>query len=136
MVGRVVDSSLATAEEILKYAEEEFSKALKTKDMLLYRNAADKAFLSMVIAINFYIARKLGVTPKSHSERRLLLRKVSREDLRATYSDVMRTLHDEAFYEGIYNPEEARYAIDQVKRIIKEFKKLADQELGGLSRDL
>jgi len=123
LAGGVVDSALATAEEILGYAEEEFDKALKTKDMLLYRNAVDKAFLSIVVAVNSYIGRKLGIIPRSHSERRSLLRKVDREDLRALYSDVMRTLHDEAFYEGIYNPEEAEYAIAQVKRMLEELKK-------------
>ncbi|MBS7635549.1 hypothetical protein KEJ34_08760, partial [Candidatus Bathyarchaeota archaeon] len=71
-----------------------------------------------------YINRRLGVTPKSHAERKSLLRKMDREDLRAIYSDVMRTLHDEAFYEGVYNPEEAEYAITQVKKMIEEFKRL------------
>lgn len=123
MVEGVVDSSLVTAEEILNYAEEEFEKAMKTKDMLLYRNALDKAFLSMIISVNSFINRKLNITPKSHSERRSLLRKIDREDLRALYSDVMRTLHDEAFYEGVYNPEEARYAIKIVKRMLEELKK-------------
>jgi len=112
-----------TAEEILNYAEEEFEKALRIKDMLLYRNALDKAFLSMIVAVNSYVNRKLGITPKSHSERRSLLRKIDREDLRAIYSDVMRTLHDEAFYEGVYNPEEAGYAIALVKKMLEEFKK-------------
>ncbi len=121
--GGTADSSLTTAEEILNYAEEEFEKALKTKDMLLYRNAVDKAFLSMIVAVNYYINRRLGVTPRSHGERRTLLRKMDREDLRATYSDIMRTLHDEAFYEGVYNPEEAKYAITQVKKMIEELKK-------------
>lgn len=32
----------------------------------------------------------------------------------------MRTLYDEAFYEGIYNPDEARYAITLVEKTIKE----------------
>lgn len=123
MVEGVVDSSLVTAEEILNYAEEEFEKAMKTKDMLLYRNALDKAFLSMIISVNSFINRKLNITPKSHSERRSLLRKIDREDLRALYSDVMRTLHDEAFYEGVYNPEEAKYAIKIVKRMLEELKK-------------
>jgi len=123
LVEGVADSSIVTAEEILNYAEEEFEKALKTKDMLLYRNALDKAFLSIIVAVNFYINRKLGITPKSHSERRSLLRKIDREDLRALYSDAMRTLHDEAFYEGIYNPEEAKYAITLVKRMLEELKK-------------
>ncbi|MGQ9468735.1 MAG: PaREP1 family protein [Nitrososphaerales archaeon] len=120
---RGLDSSLVTAEEILNYAEEEFEKALKIKDMLLYRNALDKAFLSMIVAVNAYIDHKLDVTPKSHSERRSLLRKINREDLRALYSDVMGTLHEEALYEGIYNPEEANYAITLVKKMLEEFKK-------------
>jgi len=118
-----VDVALATAEEILKYAEEEFEKAIKTGDTMLYRNAVDKTFLSMIVAVNSYINRKLKVTPKSHSERRSLLRKLDREDLRALYSDVMKTLHDEAFYEGVYNREEAEYTIKQVKKMLEELKK-------------
>lgn len=123
MVEGGVDDALATAEEILSYAEEDFDKAVKVKDMLLYRNALDKAFLSMVVAVNAYINHKLGVTPRSHGERRFMLRRMEREDLRALYSDVMRTLHDEAFYEGVYNPEEARYAIKLVRRMLEDFKK-------------
>ena len=117
------DVALATAEEILGYAEEEFRKAIKTGDILLYRNAVDKAFLSMVLAVNSYIKMKLNVIARSHSERRSLLRQIGREDLRALYSDVMRTLHDEAFYEGVYNPSEAEYAIALVRKMIDEFKK-------------
>ena len=63
MVEGSVDVALATAEEILKYAEEEFEKAVKTGDVMLYRNAVDKAFLSMVLAVNSYINRKLNVAP-------------------------------------------------------------------------
>jgi len=73
-----VDVSLATAEEILGYAEEEFRGSLKMKDILLYRNAVDKAFLSLVVAVNSFINSKLGITPKAHGERRSLLRKMDR----------------------------------------------------------
>ncbi len=118
-----IDAALVTAEEILKYAEEEFKKAIKVGDLMLYRNAVDKAFLSMVVAVNSYISRRLKITPKSHGERRSLLRKMDREDLRALYSDIMETLHDEAFYNGIYNPEEAEYAIRQVKKMLEELRK-------------
>ncbi|MEZ0346229.1 MAG: hypothetical protein ABWK01_06745 [Infirmifilum sp.] len=120
-----VDAALATAEEILKYAEEEFERAIKTGDVMLYRNAVDKAFLSMVVAVNSYINQKLNVTPKSHSERRSLLGRMDRGDLRALYSDVMKTLHDEALYEGVYNPEEAEYAIKQVRKMLEELKRAA-----------
>lgn len=115
--------ALAIAEEILGYAEEEFRKAIKTGGILLYRNAVDKAFLSMVLAVNSYIKMKLNIIARSHAERRPLLRQIGREDLRALYTDVMRTLHDEAFHEGVYNPSEAEYAITLVRKMIDEFKK-------------
>ncbi|MFZ8794978.1 MAG: PaREP1 family protein [Acidilobaceae archaeon] len=118
-----VDSMLVLAEEILGYAEEEFRRALETKDILLYRNAADKAFLALVIAVNGFIVSRAGLTPRSHSDRRRFLRELGREDLRAIYSDLMRTLHDEAFYEGVYDPEEVKYAIKKVRDVIDEIKK-------------
>jgi len=119
-----VDSMLVLAEEILGYAEEEFRRALETKDILLYRNAADKAFLALVIAVNGFIVSRAGLTPRSNSDRRRFLRELGREDLRAIYSDLMRTLHDEAFYEGVYDPEEVKYAIKKVRDVIDEIKKL------------
>jgi len=60
--GGNVDVSLMTAEEILKYAEEEFERAIKMRDMSLYRSSVEKAFLSMIIAVNSLINRKLGLT--------------------------------------------------------------------------
>ncbi len=109
-----------SAREILRYAEEELDKALKLNDIFLYRNAADKAFLALVVAINAYIYAVKGVVPRSHTERRRILREIGREDLRGLYSDLMRTLHDEAFYEGVYQPDEVKYAIEKVKKIIEE----------------
>jgi HEPN domain-containing protein len=118
-----VDSMIALAEEVLGYAEEEFRKALEAKDILLYRNAADKAFLALVIAVNGFIVLRTSTIPRSHSDRRKFLRELGREDLRAIYSDLMRTLHDEAFYEGVYDPEEVKYAIKKVRNVIEEIKK-------------
>jgi HEPN domain-containing protein len=122
-----VDSMIALAEEVLGYAEEEFRRALETKDILLYRNAADKAFLALVIAVNGFIVLRTSAIPRSHSDRRKFLRELGREDLRATYSDLMRTLHDEAFYEGVYDPEEVKYAIKRVRDVIEEIKKAISQ---------
>jgi HEPN domain-containing protein len=122
-----VDSMIALAEEVLGYAEEEFRRALETKDILLYRNAADKAFLALVIAVNGFIVLRTSAIPRSHSDRRKFLRELGREDLRATYSDLMRTLHDEAFYEGVYDPEEVKYAIKKVRDVIEEIKKAISQ---------
>jgi hypothetical protein len=110
--------SFPLAREILSYAVEEFEKALKLNDIYLYRNAADKAFLALVIAVNAYIKAVEGVEPASHSERRRILRKMGKEDLRALYSDLMRTLHEEAFYTGVYQPDEVEYAIKKVGEVI------------------
>jgi len=122
-----VDSMIALAEEALGYAEEEFRRALEIKDILLYRNAADKAFLALVIAVNGFIVLRTSAIPRSHSDGRKFLRELGREDLRAIYSDLMRTLHDEAFYEGVYDPEEVKYAIKRVRDVIEEIKKAISQ---------
>ncbi len=108
------------AREFLRYAVEELEKAVKLGDILLYRNAADKVFLALVIAVNAYIAAVEGVEPTSHAERRKILRKMGREDLRALYSDLMKTLHEEAFYQGIYQPDEVQYAVKKVEEVIAQ----------------
>ena len=107
------------AREVLRYAVEELEKAVELGDILLYRNAADKVFLALVIAVNAYIAAVEGVEPTSHAERRKILRKMGREDLRALYSDLMKT-HEEAFYQGIYQPDEVQYAVKKVEDVIAQ----------------
>ena len=57
-----------TVREILGYAREELDKAEKLGDILLHRNAADKALLALVVAINEYIRVIKGVVPRSHIE--------------------------------------------------------------------
>ncbi len=104
---------LEAAREVLSYAVEELDRALKLGDVFLYRNAADKAFLALVLA-------RVGVVPRSHGERRRALREMGREDLRALYSDLMKTLHEEALYEGVYQPDEVRYAVGRAERLIGE----------------
>ncbi|WP_054856859.1 PaREP1 family protein [Vulcanisaeta sp. JCM 16159] len=120
MTSNALNAMFMSALEILNYAKEELDKALKLKDMLLYRNAADKAFLALIIAINAFIYGNTGVIPKNNSERRRILREIGREDLRALYSDLMRTLHDDAFYEGVYEPDEVGYAINKIENLVRE----------------
>ena len=115
--------SFELAKEILGYAKTELERALKTGDVLLYRNAADKAFSALVVAVNAYVKAIEGVEPTSHGERRRMLRKMGREGLRALYSDVMKTLHEEAFYEGVYQPDEVEYAIKKVEECVEEMKR-------------
>jgi HEPN domain-containing protein len=126
--------SFELAREVLGYAKAELERALRTGDMLLYRSAADKAFLALVIAVNAYVRAIGGVEPASHSERRRLLRKMGREDLRALYSDLMKTLHEEALYEGVYQPEEVEYAFKKVEECVEELEREAKRKLGLAER--
>jgi secreted Zn-dependent insulinase-like peptidase len=116
----VVPTSFELAREVLNYAKEEFEEALKLNDFSLYRNVADNVFLALVIAVDAYIKVVEGVEPSSHSERRRVLRKMGREDLRTLYSDLMKTLHDEVFYEGVYQPDEVEYALKKVEEILSK----------------
>jgi secreted Zn-dependent insulinase-like peptidase len=116
----VAVAGFGLAREVLRGAVEELEKAVKLGDILLYRNAADKVFQALVIAVNAYIAAVEGVEPISHAERRKILRKMGREDLRALYSDLMKTLHEEAFYQGIYQPDEVQYAVKKVEDVIAQ----------------
>jgi len=119
------------AREILKYAEEELGKALRLNDVFLYRNAADKAFLALVVAVNAYIGVVEGVEPVSHGERRKILRKIGREDLRALYSDLMKILHEEAFYQGVYQPDEVEYAVRKVEEVVAQLEEEAKRKAAG-----
>lgn len=125
--------SFELAREVLGYAKAELEKALRTGDMLLYRSAADKAFLALVVAVNAYVRAIGGAEPASHSERRLL-GKMCREDLRALYSDLMRALHEEAFCEGVYQPEEVEYAFEKVEGCVEELGRGAKRKLGFAER--
>jgi secreted Zn-dependent insulinase-like peptidase len=122
------------AREVLKYAVDEFRKAVKLGDLFLYRNAADKAFLALVIAVSAYIAAVEGVEPASHSERRRVLREIGREDLRALYSDLMKTLHEEAFYQGVYQPDEVEYAMRRVEEVIAQLEEDVRRRRGAAER--
>ncbi len=128
----VTVAGFGLAREVLRYAVEELEKAVKLGDILLYRNAADKVFLALVIAVNAYIAAVEGVEPTSHAERRKILRKMGREDLRALYSDLMKT-HEEAFYQGIYQPDEVQYAVKKVEEVIAQLEEEVRRRCGPLA---
>lgn len=49
--------------------------------------------------------------------KRRILKKISRENPRTLYSDMMKTLHEEVFYEVIYQLEEVEHAIKKIKEV-------------------
>ena len=83
-----------------------------------------------MIAVNSYVKALEGIEPSSHGERRIL-REMGGEGLRALYSDLMKTLHEEALYEGVYQPEEVEYAIRKVESIVEQLEAEAGREARG-----
>jgi hypothetical protein len=49
--------------------------------------------------------------------KRRILKKISRENPRTLYSDMMKTLHEEVFYEVIYQLEEVEHAIKKIEEV-------------------
>lgn len=92
-----VEALLQGAREVFRYAVEELERALAARDVFLYRNAADKAFLALVLLTNAFIAAKTGVVPRSHAERRKTRRRAGPK-----YSPrrLVRTLHEGALHGG------------------------------------
>jgi hypothetical protein len=43
----------------------------------------------------------------------------------ALYSDLMKTLHEEAFYQGVYQPDEVEYAMRRVGEAIAQLEEEA-----------
>jgi hypothetical protein len=46
----------------------------------------------------------------------------------------MRTLHDEAFYEGIYQPDEVEYAIRKVEEVVAKLEEEVRERGGQVAR--
>ncbi|MCC6056529.1 MAG: hypothetical protein LM583_07630 [Desulfurococcaceae archaeon] len=50
--------------------------------------------------------------------KRRILKKISRENPRTLYSDMMKTLHEEVFYEVVYQLEEVEHVIKKIKEVV------------------
>ncbi len=73
---------LEVVKELFKRAKEGYKRGKALRDQF-FINAADKAFLALVEALNDHIRERIEVIPKDHATRRNFLREIGREDLRA-----------------------------------------------------
>jgi len=115
---------LEVAREILQMASEELERGRRLNQNFLLRNAADKAFLAVVQAVNDVAKARLGKIPLNHGERRRFLRDVGREDLRAEYSDLMRDLREDCFYTGIIDEEVIDAAFKKAGDFVEKIEEL------------
>jgi len=115
--------SFELAKEILGYAKAELERAPQDGRRVPLQKRSRQGLLGPRSGRERVCEGDRGVEPTSHGERRRMLRKMGREGLRALYSDVMKTLHEEAFYEGVYQPDEVEYAIKKVEECVEEMKR-------------
>jgi hypothetical protein len=126
-----VEALLTTARELYERAVREFEEAVMKKDVMGIRDSAEKAWNAVVQAVNALILHYAGVVPRSHFERRRMLRELERSvkevgelGLSDRYMARFKVLHGETFYEGLIDVEQLRDEMAKVKRIIEDVERL------------
>lgn len=91
--------------ETVDRAIEEFQSA---KDMMAKREAAEKAWLGTIQALDKFLARRGVTIPKSRdahiARSKVLIANEELAGIRKTYNDIMNTLHGDCFYHGVCPP--------------------------------
>lgn len=118
-------NSLKLAEKFYKKSLEEYKKAKRQKDDLLFRNAAEKAWNAVVQATDYFIEKMSGKKAKSHSSRRKILSEIEEkyDELKKYYffdrfMARCHFLHELCLYEGVYTEDELRDELEKVKTYI------------------
>ena len=100
----VGNSHLKEAKRVLNFAQREINKAKKTKNEIKARQAAEKGYLALLEIVNALLVEK-GVKeeelPKGERGRMFFLRKHADRDFRNKYDAIYKSLHIDAFHEGI-----------------------------------
>jgi uncharacterized protein (UPF0332 family) len=122
------------AEEFLKEAETELGKGKETNDKVLMRDAAEKAWNSIVQAVNALSAVLLGRIPKSHYDRRNALREIERKfpeleplGLYDRYAARNKYMHGEVFYEGCVDLELLQVELEKTRKLLDDIKRVLQQ---------
>ena len=77
-----IEEFLKSAEEFINLAFKEFEEASKEKNNYRLRDAAEKAWNAVIQATNALTVKRVGQLPKTHYERRIILKNLEREDLK------------------------------------------------------
>jgi HEPN domain-containing protein len=132
----IVKALLLSARDLYERALRDFEEALVKNDVIGIRDSAEKAWHAVVQAINALLVHYTGVTPRSHFERRKMLRELERSvrevgelGLSDRYMARFKVLHGETFYEGIIDAEQLKDEMVKVKKIIEDVEKLVLKNL-------
>jgi HEPN domain-containing protein len=126
-----VKALLLSARDLYERALRGFEEAIVKNDVIGIRDSAEKAWNAVVQAINALLLHYTGVMPRSHFERRKMLRELERSvrevgelGLSDRYMARFKVLHGETFYEGVIDAEQLRDEMVKVKKIIEDVEKL------------
>lgn len=121
----LIEKLLREAEEFLSEAVRELEEGLREGSQVKVRDACEKAWNAVVQAVNALVYYYTGRVPRSHWERRTMLR-----DLERRYPELSEVgvydrymaryrLHGEVFYEGLLlDPETLRHEFDKVREYL------------------
>jgi HEPN domain-containing protein len=130
----IVKALLLSARDLYERALRDFEEALVKNDVIGVRDSAEKAWNAVVQAINALLLHYTGVMPRSHFERRKMLRELERSvrevgelGLSDRYMARFKVLHGETFYEGIIDAEQLKDEMVKVKKIIEDVEKLVSK---------
>jgi HEPN domain-containing protein len=130
----IVKALLLSARDLYESALRDFEEAIVKNDVIGIRDSAEKAWNAVVQAINALLLHYTGVMPRSHFERRKMLRELERSvrevgelGLSDRYMARFKILHGETFYEGIIDAEQLKDEMVKVKKIIEDVEKLVSK---------
>lgn len=122
------------AEKFLGEAFKEFADAKRDGKDRLIRDAAGKSWNAALQATNALFVIFGKTVPKSHFERRKKLEKLALEHheieergFRKRYMARIQILHENCFYEGIYELPLFEKEFQKIRRYIEDVKKLRDK---------
>ncbi|MCC6053621.1 MAG: hypothetical protein LM569_05435 [Desulfurococcaceae archaeon] len=131
-----VKALLLSARDLYERALRDFEEAIVKNDVIGIRDSAEKAWNAVVQAINALLLHYTSVMPRSHFERRKMLRELERSvrevgelGLSDRYMARFKVLHGETFYEGIIDAEQLKDEMVKVKKIIEDVEKLVLKNL-------
>jgi len=111
----------------------EFSGAVAKVDVLAIGDSAEKAWNTVVQAVNALVLKYMEMIPSSHFERRKMLRGIEGKDKRIEELGILdrymaryKVLHGETFYEGIIDIEQLKMEMEKVQKLIEDIKSLID----------
>jgi len=130
----IVKALLLSARDLYESALRDFEEAIVKNDVIGIRDSAEKAWNAVVQAINALLLHYTGVMPRSHFERRKMLRELEKSvrevgelGLSDRYMARFKILHGETFYEGIIDAEQLKDEMVKVKKIIEDVGKLVSK---------